>query len=180
MAIFNLKLHFNRHRKISILVIFTLFGIGFGFSLIHPIVCILLGKFDLVQIIRSVSFSYINFYRAIYIVQFILSSATVKIRFAAFNRSLTLNRIFKLKLLEDLNHRKLYHSLCDAIDILNQTFTFQLVLIFMGLIVSDARERHWLCHQKDEVLSTSPLKLMTSFHMTSQCLPLKANNTSHL
>lgn len=92
-------------------------------------------------------FVYLNFFRLFYSVQFILACLTIRIRFKAFNQSLTpcLTQSkcghegdVEAAALDDLSilkSTKIFHSLSDAIEIINGTFTFHLVIIISLLLV---------------------------------------------
>lgn len=106
-------------------------------------------------------FVYLNFFRIFYSVQFILACLAVRIRFKAFNQSLTLcltqskcghEGDVEAVAFDDLSiskSTKIFHSLSDAIEIINGTFTFHLVIIISILLVRIessilVRPTHWI------------------------------------
>lgn len=76
--------------------------------------------------------SYISSLRMFYISQFIFACATIKARFIIFNRYLGLtSNSFQLQPCLEV-----YHSLCDAIDITNRSFTPHFILLFPNMMVN--------------------------------------------
>lgn len=79
-------------------------------------------------------FFFIEFYRMIYVIQFTLACAALRERFKKLNNLL---KIVKLDVdgKEIVTVGQLYHKLCDAIEVLNESFTFHFITIFLNLIV---------------------------------------------
>lgn len=76
-------------------------------------------------------FLYIGLYRMIHIVQFALASLALLYRFKQFNAKLLITRN---QACNDI--AKLYNMLCDGIEILNGTLTFQFIFHFISMTVS--------------------------------------------
>lgn len=71
----------------------------------------------------------------VYVVQFILACLALRERFGKLNGALEVVKLgFDGKDIVILG--QLYHKLCDAIQVLNETFTFHFITIFLNLIVN--------------------------------------------
>lgn len=77
---------------------------------------------------------YLQFFRMIYVVQFILASLTLHVRFKKLNDNLEIV-ISDFDGKDAFNTAQLYHKLCDLAEMLNATFTFHLIAIFANLLV---------------------------------------------
>lgn len=79
-----------------------------------------------------------NLVRLFFIFQLVLSSLAVNSRFKLMSkhleRSLKMSKNFSRNF-KASNYLKLYHNLCDVIEIINNSLTFPLVLIFVALMV---------------------------------------------
>lgn len=91
-------------------------------------------KRSTVPLLMAIRLYYLEFFRMVYIVQFILASSTLRVRFKRLNTSLELMK-FDIVGKEATSIAQLYHKLCDLAEILNQTFTFHFIAIFANLLV---------------------------------------------
>jgi 7tm Chemosensory receptor len=97
------------------------------------------GAFNFFVILRSFCS---NAMRQWFIVQFVLACASVKSRFYALNehvKNITSERNKKSVGLKSLSIRKVarvFHSLADLVDIINETFTFHFIWILLIILVS--------------------------------------------
>ena len=79
-----------------------------------------------------------NLFRIFYIIQFVYATTNVKNRFKDLNKTL---KSFKYKIckIEDSGTfllAEIFHNLCDAIAIINQTFTFHFIGIVFDVMVN--------------------------------------------
>lgn len=91
----------------------------------------------------SYYFIFINVLRVFYLTQFILATSAIRVRFKA------LNSVFKrrnskpvwtsfsyLDMTKIWEVERIFQQLCDCIDIVNDTFTFQIVFVYAVLLVT--------------------------------------------
>lgn len=112
---------------LTTVIIFSLF----------PIICRILGEPSM-AVITTLRYLYIEFYRLVYLIQFVLACFVVQSRFSCFN-GLISSEEFTLKSKNVVALGQLYHKLCDSIDILNDTFTFHFIPIFSNGLVTKSR-----------------------------------------
>lgn len=79
-------------------------------------------------------YAYIEIFRWIYLIQYVLACFVVQTRFYRFN-GLVGSGYFTLKSRDVVKVGQLFHKLCDSIDILNGTFTFHFIAIFTNALV---------------------------------------------
>lgn len=91
-----------------------------------------------IPFVMSCKYSFVEFYRLIYLTQFVLASAAILLRFKKLNHCLE-NWNFGFDGKDTFTIAQLHRQLSDGIDILNETFTFQLIPIFASIIVSLTR-----------------------------------------
>lgn len=88
-----------------------------------------------IPLLVSSKYSFVEFFRSVYLAQFVLASSTLLVRFKTLNeRIVLLNFAHSAK--DASVVAQLHRQLCDGIEILNQTFTFQLIPIFAILMAS--------------------------------------------
>lgn len=86
-------------------------------------------------------YTYINIFRMFYSAQFILAASAVFSRFKALNyhleRSIPISTIKIISTTNSTFHKvdKIFHELCDAIEVINKTFTCHFVFIFAICLV---------------------------------------------
>lgn len=102
--------------------------------------CLTLMKifFDSKQLQASNIFCYLFlvFFRTFFATQFMFASAAVQNRFKILNVHLTQETFIKQeKNFLVSKYSTVYHSLCDGIDMINETFTLQLVFTFAVIMV---------------------------------------------
>lgn len=114
----------------------TLFLAFFGAVIIACQIHILFYAFEIEKTPSSslsICYVYISIYRVLYVVQFYYACSSVRVRFKAVNR--LLNNFSESAVSVNNKFMRSFLGLCDAIDIINETFTFQITLLFMSLLV---------------------------------------------
>lgn len=111
-----------------------------------PSILYFLGRWKGLKVSLIASYAYINTFRLFYLVQFSLASFAVRLRFKALNEKIKEQFLTKLssncfkaldvKSSDIFKLGNVFHKLCDAIEIINETFTFHFVLLFMVILVS--------------------------------------------
>lgn len=91
-----------------------------------------------IPIMMSSKYSFVEFFRSIYLTQFVLASLTLLLRFKSLNNRIG-NSTTEFNIKDTTVIAQLYRQLCEGIEILNETFTFHLIPIFASLIVSSSR-----------------------------------------
>lgn len=125
------------HKKIVYGAIIFLFvtAVTMGFNLQILNYCFDLNENASIRL--AFSFFCRNIHNSMIILQFVLATSVVTVRFKYLNNWLNrtsskgpigITRVFML--------RKVHQTLCDSIDIINETFTFYLALILMHILVS--------------------------------------------
>lgn len=136
----NIQLNFKVQRRYVFLVIFLTCLLPFLLSASNPIYMLVLG--NEVKISLVFYFFYVHFHRSFYIAQFVLACSAMQLRFKELNNNLNFSfSVTEIKIVASKNYDlfkvgKLFHDLCDGIEILNQTFTFHLIAILMNTMVS--------------------------------------------
>lgn len=100
---------------------------------------------------------YIEFFRMVYVVQFILASSTLQVRFWKFNKRIEATK-FDIHGKEVANIAQLYHQLCNIVEILNGIFTFHFIAIFANLLVGFNKKRN--VYQKSNFLNVAHFLLL--------------------
>lgn len=87
---------------------------------------------------------FITLLRMTFIAQFVLVCSAIQVRFKAFNtefvrrqKTVSTTNALKINRFDALHMGNIFQKLSDCIDIVNETFTFQLVFIFTVLLVSN-------------------------------------------
>lgn len=116
---------------ISIFVVFYLLGFGLTTTAASALM-----TFNII---------YTTLLKGFYIVQFILATWMLQVRFQALNEylsgenSLGVRKVSTTKYFPTLKLVMIYHNLCDAIEIVNETFTLHLAAIFLNFMVRNFR-----------------------------------------
>lgn len=90
----------------------------------------------------SMNHVFANLMRHAFIAQFLLATGLVRCRFEALNENLksyimTSNlKVLTAKPLSTIKCGKVFHSLCDCIEIINKTFTFHFIVMIANSLVS--------------------------------------------
>lgn len=114
----------------------TLFFAFSGAFIISCLIQILFVAFELEKtwsFSLSIFYAYISIYRVFYVVQFYYACSAVRVRFKAINR--LLKKTTESSVSVNYKFLRSFLGLCDAIEIINETFTSQISLIFMCLLV---------------------------------------------
>lgn len=86
-----------------------------------------------------------NAMRQWFVVQFVLACVFVRTRFCALNEyirrstSMRNKKLFETKSLSTLKVGRVFHSLADSVEIINETFTFHFILILAIILVSSTK-----------------------------------------
>lgn len=145
---FNLKIDYKLHRRIVYcsIILSILFSLSMPISIF--VVFYLLG-FGLTTTAASALMTfniiYTTLLKGFYIVQFILATWMLQVRFQGLNEylsgenSLGVRKVSTTKYFPTLKLVMIYHNLCDAIEIVNETFTLHLAAIFLNFMVRNFR-----------------------------------------
>jgi hypothetical protein len=141
--------------------------------MLYPLNEIFRSSFGFKEFSRAFVVFYLNFYRALFVVQFILACAVVKVRFSKLNENIKAhfphNKRQKLdfKLIE--SSVKIHQNLSHCIKIVNEIFAFQLIGIFVGMIVSCSNRVKPISNRSHFLfrlaLFSQVLELSTSFYV---------------
>lgn len=106
-----------------------------------PLLFLITGFTTNLKLVDNLSYCFVIMARLFFPLQFVLASLAVEKRFACLNQHLellisqqSLNK-FSLNCFQASKYSKSFHKLCDGIDTINETFTFQLILIFATVTV---------------------------------------------
>lgn len=110
-------------------------------SFLVPIVLSIFGMATDIELFEAFCYAHQNMTRFFFAFQLNFASFVVKKRFELLNNHLKkiirLNlRNFQFKSFKASEYSQLYHKLCNAIDIINDNFTFQFTIIFPVLTVN--------------------------------------------
>lgn len=135
-------MNYKRHRLfvwgLSTIMLLIIFKV----SIFWPLVLYIRGLKEEIVLRREITHIYVSCFRFCFITQFILACSAVRVRFESLNdhvNSFKLHKKFKIvstKSLVSVEFRQSYFQLCDAIDIINDTFTLHLAFIFAIFLVS--------------------------------------------
>lgn len=136
---FNVKVDHKRQKKI--VRMFTIF------LAIFPVILMTLFGSQMIKVetdtnlfFLSIVFGVISLFTMCFVFQFIIASLALRSRFQALNESFEnfsndeINFV-ETKVFESVKIGKLFDKLCDGIEIINETFTFQFIFIFTQLLV---------------------------------------------
>lgn len=128
------------HRKVVKICLFCMLAVASMVTLLMPISFYVTGLSEYICFFDCFGYAIINLFRGFYIIQFVLASFAIQIRFAAVNRdlksSVPIERI-KVVASDSLSFQvgKVYHKLCDAIDVFNDFLTFPFVYFITKFMV---------------------------------------------
>lgn len=134
------------HKKYVYGAIVVIISVAVKMISTMPIVFLFFNSWDALQGSVVLCYSYINFFRMFYTMQFILASLAIRSRFKVLNNYLNYSTTFKdfriiaMKGSKNFWLLRHYHSLCDGIDIINRTFTSHFILLFAISLVSNNME----------------------------------------
>lgn len=138
----NIIINHKRHRTVVRILIFAQLFVAVNITLHIPLVHYFHGELSNMKSFEMLSLGLVNLLRLVFSTQFILAAVTVRVRFAAFNKSLlnTISgkkyQIVKTEYVLTTKLRKIYLDLCDCIALVNETFTVQLIYIFTTAMVN--------------------------------------------
>lgn len=95
-----------------------------------------------IDVFDLTTFVFVKFFQCILATQFNLASLTLFTRFRALNTRLRREasskhlKIVSAKFTKISIYSKSFHKLCDGIEIINETYTFQLISLFLVLTVT--------------------------------------------
>lgn len=121
----------KKQRKQVVQCILFIFVILIGITVLLPVAFATIGYTDTMNISAFTCFIYLHAFRYLQTSQFVLVALALRSRFNAINEHLANLKSVKGYL---LMVRKPFHQLCDVIEIINQTFTMQLVFN-LGIIL---------------------------------------------
>lgn len=122
--LFNYKLH----RKFAHFILFCIFLDLVLTTCPSFVISFLTGEQFNFEFLETARFISNNIFRAFYVGQFVLIIAAVQVRFRRLNQIISRDsNKFKIE--------KLYHKLCDIIELINENFTIHFVPIFSILLV---------------------------------------------
>jgi len=118
----NIQPDFDQHKRFVTKVTTCTAIVTCLFTSVDPILNLLRGQISM----NEISYSYLQFYISAYILQFIFACLAIRVRFKELNR-------FVMEQDMDATNvqmmTKLFHELCDGIELINGTFTLQLLPI---------------------------------------------------
>lgn len=128
----HIKVDYKKHSKTSWIAVFLVISTATLITCLSPIM--VSGSYKSPISIRTTfRFFYGHFMKLFYISQFILASFAVGKRFELLNKSLeTCGKNLQIDELKFLN---VFHKLCDGIEVVNDSFTFNLVFVFGYIMV---------------------------------------------
>jgi hypothetical protein len=147
----NIKTNFKAQKRLGIAFITVGCTVGLLSFAIRSLFFHFSQRISPIDIRTTISYSYMNFFRNFYMMQFMFAVSSVKTRFQDLNETLVSLEsspkfISKESDIEGMfSIAELHHNLCDAIDLINQTFTFPLIGIFLNSLVRFLQRRHSIC-----------------------------------
>lgn len=120
--------------------IFLVVTITISISSSMPFFYIFSGHADATTINANLKIIFTHLIKLVYYAQFILAISVVRKRFESLNISLkNLNCIKNeknsIELLNNMKFPKIYHKLCDGIEVINETFTCHFTFLFAYTLV---------------------------------------------
>lgn len=106
-----------------------------------PIIFYVSGYWGGFQGAIAACYGYINTFRMFYVGQFILASLAIQSRFYELNQQIKIPVLsFDIKTVAPCNSEnyrigRIYHKLCDGIEIINETFTAHFIFLFTNGLV---------------------------------------------
>lgn len=139
----NIIVNLKRHKKFTTLASVLLIFLPLFLLCLFPSFSLFYYHELNINAFNTITFGFENVVQCFCVIQFNLASLAVATRFRAFNTHLKkeilskrlnvmLSRTFKAS-----SHTEIFHRLCDGIEIINETYTFQLCFSFFLLTVSD-------------------------------------------
>lgn len=128
-----IRSNWKQQRRWVIFVLLMSVPVAIILSMYNPIVNDFF-EIEQVAITTGFRYAYIFCFHVAYVLQFIFPCAAIIVRFKKLNRHIESSA--NAFVFHDANDIcKLYHTLCDAIEIINQTVTFPFIPIFMLTLV---------------------------------------------
>jgi hypothetical protein len=115
-------------------------------GLVQPVLYFCFGLTNQTNLQIGTCYSFMNLVRDIYFIQFLFAASSIKRRFRQLNEALSsmtnMKKIGNFQMIETKVKRtilivELYQDLCDAVEIVNQSFTFHFIGIFLGFMVKN-------------------------------------------
>lgn len=138
---FDITINYKQQKLLFIKVTVLALILAFTTIVISPIVHFIMGIQYYGLIAAWITYGFIGIYKVLYFTQLILACMIVQKRFEALNESLENSRITnrltitKAKNLNISEFAVVYHGLCDAIEIINNSFTYHTTFLFAGILV---------------------------------------------
>lgn len=131
------------HKNFTYFAIFISSCSAMFMNFFIPVIFLFLGISQDLRYFEMISYICQNLLRLFFTCQLILASLAVKARFRLLNIHLKKTIKMKnncknipLKNFKASDYSNLYHKLCDAINVINNTFTFPFIVIFPVLMVN--------------------------------------------
>lgn len=138
----NLTIDHKTHKKYIFIAISIFIAFVFVLSSSYPLSQLILAPNKSLKFVMTFSFAYIHIFMNFYTFQFIVVNSAIWLRFKALNSKFKTKfprqnvKIVAAKNFDLVQASNYFHNLCDGIEIINNTFTFHAVFIFMQLMVS--------------------------------------------
>lgn len=135
-------MNYKQQRNFALLTIVFIVVSSFGIAVLTPITAFLSNFVNYFLVFDTFSFFVINFIRLYFVLQFCLVCAALRTRFNALNgvfkSSISTKELknVRAKSCSTVKLRKIYHILCDGIEIVNATLTPPFVLLMIIFLVS--------------------------------------------
>lgn len=137
----NIFVDHKKHKKFVAFAIFLLLSLAFFASGAMHVFSLLPQVDYTIGLASSIRFGYMNLSKIVYVTQFVLACSAVRQRFKILNQHLEYPFLIgglttvSSKQMKSKEVGRLFHRLCDAIKLINSTFTFPFVVIFSNLMV---------------------------------------------
>lgn len=131
-------------RKIARNAIAFVLGISLLMGLLPPVIFIVMNFVSPNLYSRCLTYSFMNSLRTVYFAQLMFACNTLNERFKSLNYSISgltsekSDKVFHRRHLTIFHHKEfvqLYHTLCDAIDMVNEAFTPHFIPLLANVLV---------------------------------------------
>lgn len=136
---------YKSQRKFVIFGITVVLVISFILSIISPIIYLFNKPLNIAIVFDGISYSVINIVRLFFVIQITFVCAVLRVRFKALNEtiknsiSIETTQVVRTKNFPTYKFLKIYHILCDGIDLANETFTHQILFLMIVVLVRDKK-----------------------------------------
>lgn len=136
----NIEVDHKTHKKFAFLTIFIVITTTAIISSFMPLLYIFNGHADATTVDANLKIIFTHLIKLVYNAQFILAILVIQTRFKALNHNLETSNCIKnaknsVELLNNLKIVKVYHKLCDGIEVINETFTCHFIFMFAYSLV---------------------------------------------